>query len=148
MNWKVIKDENDIKYLMDFFDEFHDSCIKEIKYISGAYVGDNRGMCPFNEIADLSIIFQTQFKGVPTIEIVFKKIDKFNLRPENAENYTCELFGASLEKIGDFYFWANEPGGFDPEDYSDEVTWVSAKEVQWRTLDNALGEEEIYCTKV
>ena len=104
-------------------------------------------MRPLNEKANLFVVFQSQF-CIPSIEIVFQNINKFNLQPVDPQVGTCEIFEASMWKEGDYYFWANEPGGIDPKDYSDEITWVSAKKVKWRTLDNALGEEEIYCTKV
>lgn len=39
--WNDIANENDLKNFMDAMYGFHDSCIKEIKYISGAYVNEN-----------------------------------------------------------------------------------------------------------
>lgn len=144
MNWNLIKDEKDVNELMEFFHGFHDSCIKELKYISGAYVGDNCGMFPYNKIADLSVIFQTQIPDVPTIEVLFQGVSKFNLRPEDPQIYSCELFGANIEKIGNYYYWSNEPGKFDPQDYSDEITWVSCKNIKWRKIPDCFGGNEIY----
>ena len=143
MNWNLIKDEKDIDGLMEFFHGFHDSCIKELKYISGAYVLEDRSMHPLNEMADLSIIFQSQF-CVPSIEMVFQKVNKFNLRPEDPQIYSCELLGANIEKIGDYYYWSNEPGNFDPQDYSDEITWVSCKNIKWRRIPDCFGDNKIY----
>ena len=36
--WNTINTEKDIKYLMEQVCEFHDACIKEMIYYSGAYV--------------------------------------------------------------------------------------------------------------
>ena len=41
--WTPIQTEEDIFALMQSFGGFHDSCIKELKYISGAYVGEDFG---------------------------------------------------------------------------------------------------------
>jgi len=142
MKWNVIKNEKDIEELMTLFHAFHDSGIKELKYTSGAYVSDDRVMFPYNKNSDLSIIFQSQTAEIPTIEVVFHGINKFNLRPEDPQMYTCEIFEANIEKIGEFYYWSNEPGPFDPLSYSDEVTWVSRKSIEWRVISDDLGSND------
>ncbi len=42
--WHEIKNNEDITNFMESVFYFHDSCIKEIKYTSGAYVQENLAM--------------------------------------------------------------------------------------------------------
>lgn len=152
MNFKKIKNQDDIKELMDEFGYFHDSCIKEMVYVSGGYVDvkvkeSNRAMYPFNSKRSLSIIFQSQNAKYPVIEMKFDLIQKLNLYPKN-EEYDCVIYDASLVQIGEMYYWS-EWGDFKLEDISEaEATWVSSKEVSWRKLpEKFLGEGIIYTKK-
>lgn len=50
---------------------FHDSCIKEMKYVSGAYVMDDLSMHPINEKRNISVLIQRQFENPSVIEMEF-----------------------------------------------------------------------------
>lgn len=50
---------------------FHDSCLKEMKYISGAYVDEELSMLPVNSKRMLSVIIQRQFENPSAIELQF-----------------------------------------------------------------------------
>ena len=67
--WNDIANENDLKNFMDAMYGFHDSCIKEIKYISGAYVNEKLSMSPVNSQRILSVIIQRQFEDPSAIEM-------------------------------------------------------------------------------
>ena len=41
MIFNIIDNQESIDYLMNQFNGFHDSCIKEVRYVSGAYVSQN-----------------------------------------------------------------------------------------------------------
>lgn len=56
---------------MDTVCGFHDSCLKELKYISGAYVNDELSMLPVNNQRVLSMIIQRQFKNPSVVEMQF-----------------------------------------------------------------------------
>lgn len=89
------------------------------------------------------MVFQSQNTAISTIEMKFDKIKKLNLIPRN-EEYDCIIYGASLKKIDGMFYWS-EWSGFKIEDITREHgTWISAQEVSWRPLRNALGEERIY----
>ena len=47
--WNEITDENSLKEFMERVSFFHDSCIKEMHYLSGAYVNENLDMYPVND---------------------------------------------------------------------------------------------------
>ena len=67
--WNEIKSEKDLKSFMDTVCGFHDRCIKEIKYISGAYVDETLSMLPINTQRTLSVIIQRQFENPSVVEI-------------------------------------------------------------------------------
>jgi hypothetical protein len=138
-----LKNNKDIEKLMQKFNWFHDSCIKELQYYSGGYVGEDGSMYPFNSARCVKVIFQSQDTNAGVIELKFDGIKKLNLIPRN-EEYDCIIYSASLEKIGNIFYWS-EWGDFEIEDLTkEEGTWVSAEKVSWRTLKNAYGNKKIY----
>jgi hypothetical protein len=46
--WNEINTAKDIEIFMETYGYFHDSCLKEIRYLSGAYVNSNLSMYPVN----------------------------------------------------------------------------------------------------
>ena len=60
--WNEIVDEKDIQNFMNKVIFFHDSCIKELRYSSGAYVTSDLRMYPINDKRILDIIIQRQFE--------------------------------------------------------------------------------------
>ena len=144
MKYEIIKDNNDIKHFMSKFNYFHDSCIKEMKYVSGSYVDEERAMYPFDDNNYLIIVFQSQIAEKAIIELRFDKIGRLNLKPRE-EGYDSIIFEASLIKHGNLYYWS-EWENFDPDVDNDSIgIWVSAKSVSWRHLDKSLmGDREIF----
>ena len=93
--WNEIIDEKDIQNFMNKVGFFHDSCIKEMKYYSGAYVNDNLAMYPINDKRILNVIIQRQFKELSMIELQFIGLKYLNLFP-TSEEYTCEIFESTM----------------------------------------------------
>ena len=54
--WHEISDNQDAKALMAAVGGFHDSCVKEIHYISGACVPGDLGMWPLNSRRSLRVL--------------------------------------------------------------------------------------------
>ncbi len=143
MIYSIIKNDNDILNLMEKFGHFHDSCIKEMHYLSGGWVDQNLVMYPFNDLRSVSIIFQRQGAPNSVIELVFMGINKLNLEPRN-EEYDCIIYGASLKIANDIIYWS-EYDDFDENDLVNECgTWISARQVMWRELPDALGNQTIF----
>ena len=59
--WEIISTNDEILKFMDKVCYFHDSCIKEISYISGAYVGEKLSMHPLNDRRVLRVVIQRQY---------------------------------------------------------------------------------------
>lgn len=143
MDYFEIKKDVDIEKLMKEFNYFHDSCIKEIKYCSGGYVDEKGAMYPFNSERCINVIFQSQNANIRVIEVKFDKIGKLNLVPRD-EDYDCIIYGASIKKINDLFYWS-EWENFKLEDIKGEDgTWISALKMSWRPLENAFGNKQIY----
>ena len=70
--WYEINNNSDIISFMNKIYYFHDSCIKEIKYLSGAYVDEKLSMYPINDRRILKVIIQRQFEDNSMIEMEFK----------------------------------------------------------------------------
>lgn len=107
-----INSKRDIEILMEEYNYFHDSCISEINYESGAYVNEDLSMQPINDKRILKVVFQRQ--GNPrNLEIKFNKLIRLNLVPES-EDYDCTIFGVTLEiKDGNIYWINGEDISFD-----------------------------------
>ena len=72
--WNEITDENSLKEFMERVSFFHDSCIKEMHYLSGAYVNENLDMYPVNDRRILRVIIQRQYEEDSMIEMEFQGI--------------------------------------------------------------------------
>lgn len=144
--WSMINNADDIAAFMNSVGYFHDSCIKEIKYVSGAFVNEDLAMHPINDKRNLSIIIQRQKAPMSVIELFFEKIDFLRLFP-NDERYTCEILGAAMFiKDGNIY-WCD--CGDITEESIDEYggTVVCASKLRWRAIEARLGKEEFFIPK-
>lgn len=142
MNWNDISNEKDLENFLNIYGEFHDCCLKELKYVSGAFVNSDLSMHAINDKRDLYIIFQRQSLENACVELKFSELISLNLCP-NDELYTCEILDASFffEK-GNIYWADSNWFKFKRNSYSG--TWLCAKRVKWRILDNSIGEKTIY----
>lgn len=141
--WNEIADENDLNKFMDVVGYFHDSCIKELKYISGAFVRDDLCMYPINNCRILRIIIQRQFKDLSMIEMEFEGVKYLKLRP-NDEKYTCEILDATMLLEDDCFYWC-DLGGLSKADIdSYDGTVICASKFRWRSVKDHMGSDEFY----
>ena len=144
--WNKIVDIQDINDFMETVSGFHDSCIKEIKYVSGAYVNENLSMHPINDKRVLKVIVQRQFEDNPMIEMEFVGLKKLKLCPID-ENYTCEILDATMF-MKDSCIWWCDCGGLSElniEDY--DGTIICASKFRWRTIEDCMGDKEYFGEK-
>ena len=141
--WHEILTQEDIERFMEQMLYFHDSCIKEMRYVSGAYVEDDLAMYPLNSRRELRMIIQRQFAKDSAIEMVFGGLKNMKLMPFD-EQYTCEIMEASMGFNDGLLYWCNEadPVACEAADYIGIV--IYAETLKWRTLENAMGKNEIY----
>lgn len=106
MNFFEINTNSDIELLMNEFGWFHDSCIKEMVYISGGYVEENGAMYPFDSVKCVIIVFQSQDAKYRTIEVKFEGVEQMNLVPKQ-DDYDNIIYEASLIKTMDSFIGRN-----------------------------------------
>ena len=141
--WNEICNEQDIKEFMDKVCAFHDSCIKEMHYISGAYVDKNLGMYPLNNRRVLRVIIQRQFEELSMIEMEFAGLKYLDLYPTD-DYYTCEIFDTTLLMKDGYIYWCDS-GNASEEDIEDrDGTIICAAKLRWRSIDGHMGADEFY----
>ena len=62
--WNEISTDDDVLKLMEAVCFFHDSCIKEMSYVSGAYVDVNLSMYPLNSLRVLRCLFNANMRKI------------------------------------------------------------------------------------
>lgn len=141
--WIEISDENALKKFMESVLYFHDSCIKELKYISGAYVQEELSMYPVNDRRILSIIIQRQYEENSMIEMEFQGLKYFKLSPVD-NGYTCEILDATMILKENCIYWC-DCGGLLETDLDDyDGTVVCASKLRWRPITGCMGKKEFY----
>ena len=140
--WNEISTEQELNEFLDLFGGFHDCCLKELRYISGAYVESNLSMYPVNELRNLYIIFQRQNKNDTVIEMEFSGLVKLNLHP-NDENYTCEILDTSMFFEDGLVYWGDS-NWFEVKREQYDGTWLCAKKAKWRIASKYIGNDNVY----
>ena len=142
--WNEIVCKDDLNSFMSLFGGFHDSCLKEIKYVSGAYVNNDLSMHPFNKDRSLKVIFQRQYENPSVIEMEFFGLLKMNLFLEDADFYTCEITSATMILYEDEVIWC-DCGGLSENDIKNyEGILICGSRVRWRPVDEYIGQNEVY----
>lgn len=141
--WNEVVDENDLKCFMNWIGSFHDSCIKELRYISGAYVDEGLSMYPLNDKRILDVIIQRQFKDISMIEMQFIGLKCLKLYPTDEKN-TCEIIDSAMFIKDDSIYWCDcgEISENDLEEY--EGTLICASKLRWRSIDNSMGPKVFF----
>lgn len=143
--WNEINSNEDLSNFMDMHYGFHDSCLKELKYISGAYANE-KFMHPINDSRILNVIFQGRFKNCDVIEMKFIGLKYLRLFP-NDENYTSEILDATMIMKNDCIFWCDCGGLSEADLETYKGTTICASTVRWRAADEYIGQEEVYTRK-
>ena len=142
IQWNIIGNQKDADEFMKSVFGFHDSCLKEFSYLSGAYVKDDLSMVPLNSIRALKIIIQRQFKENSMIELKFEGVRKLVLNPDD-ENYTCEILDSELVFKDGLIWWTD---GSVENDEIPKTFLVCSDGLKWRAIEGYMGEDEFYCT--
>jgi len=145
--WETIRTNDEILNFMENVHYFHDSCIKEISYISGAYVDNSLSMFPLNNRRVLRVVIQRQCEQDSMIEMEFHGLKCLKLSPVD-ENYTCEILDSTMiMKDGNIY-WC-DCGDLSESDIDDYTgTLICASKLRWRSIENHMGDKEFYHSAV
>lgn len=140
MDWKEIHTEKDIEDLLNIFGGFHDGVLREMHLWNDYYVDKDLSMCSGNRMLNAKVLFQRQLENPSVIEMLFLGIDKINI-VSTPLNCWYMIFDATLTYRDGLYYWA-EAGNWEIGD--DTVIWMSAKSIQWRSVDGWLGSKLRY----
>lgn len=141
--WNDIRDEKSLEEFMESMDFFHDSCIKEMKYVSGAYVEEDLGMYPVNDRRILNVIIQRQYEENSMIEMEFSGMKYLQLKPV-VEEWTGEIHDATMILKEDRVYWC-DCWGFTEETIKEYTgTVICAEKVRWRSVEGHMGNEEFF----
>lgn len=141
--WNEIKDEHTLQNFMETMDYFHDSCIKEMKYVSGAYVNEDLSMYPVNNRRIIHMLIQRQYEENSMVEMEFQGVKWLKLFPAD-EQYTCEILDATMILKDDCIYWG-DCGGLSVADLNDhDGTVICASKFRWRSITDCMGDTEFY----
>ncbi len=141
--WQEISNDEEIAYFMDKVHFFHDSCIKELKYISGAYVNDDLSMHPINDARLLRVIIQRQDKDNSMIEMEFEGLKFLHLFPTD-DMYTCEILDSAMFFRNGYIYWCDRADFMEIDSEDFEGTMICASKLRWRIIENGMGSAEYY----
>lgn len=141
--WNEITDNNDLMKFMETISFFHDSCIKEMKYISGAYVNDNLSMYPVNDDRTLNVIIQRQYSDISMFELEFQGLKYLKLFPVDNQ-YTCEILDATVILKNDCIYWC-DCGDLSEDDLDSYCgTVICASKLRWRQINDCMGKNRFF----
>ena len=89
--WETIHTNDEILKFMESVCHFHDSCIKEISYISGAYVSENLSMDPLNVRRVLRVVIQRQYEKDSMIEMEFQGLKHLTFKYRDGDFASIDL---------------------------------------------------------
>ena len=141
--WNEITNQNDLDDFMNLFGDFHDSCLKECRYISGAYVNEDLSMYPINNKRIFTVIFQRQLISPSVIEMEFSGLQRLRMNPVD-ENYTCEILDATMIIIDNYICWYDSVKLSEDELCTYNGVLICARRVRWRATEEYIGHGEIY----
>lgn len=145
--WNEINTEDDLVGFMDKVYYFHDSCIKEMKYLSGAYVNEKLEMYPINDRRILKVILQSQFDSISMIEMEFEGLKYLNLVPTD-EQHTCEILDSTMILRNGFIYWYDCGGLSEADLDSYGGTMICASKFRWRSIEKCMGQKEFYVSTI
>jgi len=138
--WNEILNQSDLDNFMEAMYGFHDSCLKEMKYISGAYVMENLSMSPVNVQRVLRVIIQRQFRNPSVLEMEFSNLIHLNLLPEEV----TIISDATMLLKDNCIYWCDYGGLTEDDMDSYKGILICAEKLRWRAADEYLGPEEVY----
>lgn len=146
--WKIVSTDEELRTFLDFVSCFHDSCIKEMHYTSGAYVDEDYSMYPVNDYRILRVIVQHQDEQSSVIEMEFAGLKSLQLTPFD-ERYTCEIHDSTMVLKDGCVYWCDGSKMTDA-DPADGSIYICASHLRWRTLNSpsCLGSRPIYKSTV
>ncbi len=145
--WNSISNKEEMETFLQKIGWFHDSCIKEINYLSGAYVDKNLEMYPVNDRRVLKVIIQRQSEELSMFEMEFIGLKALKLFPED-DQFTCEILDSTMILDKECIYWCDMGGLMERDLWQYTGTMICASGFRWRQIENHMGKEEFYQSKI
>ena len=129
-DWNYVENQADIDFLLQQTASFHDSVLKELKYISGSYVDAENHMRCTDNVRQVTMFFDSQWCS--SIEMIFESVIGLNLRPHQ-DNHFSVIFEASLFIQDETVFFFDSQ--LNSIDRSYNGTWIEAYRLRWRLCE-------------
>lgn len=134
--WNIIRERDDITELMQCFGNFEGSCLCDVKYVSGAFVGTVSDHF-INDERSLVLTFQRRSLGdVQTVELRFSSLKSFKLEPLGA-GMECYLTSA-YAKIENGTVFFSTWDDLDTMNADSGVVLVNAGSLMWRDISDVV----------
>ncbi|MUK87918.1 hypothetical protein GMD78_05835 [Ornithinibacillus sp. L9] len=141
MEWIEVNAEEDIDGLLNKFNYFHDSCLKELIMHTDSYVNKELSMGISTGLdTTIRMLFQRQGEKPSAIELLFEGVTQFQLRP-SSENHDSIILDAVIFLQDGSYYWTDYPD-WKPGEVNQEVTYISAKHLKWRDVSPWMGAKK------
>ena len=125
--WHYVNKLHDIEFILEQTRGFHDSVLKELTYLSGAYVDNKNNMHCTDSIRQVAMRFDSQW--CRSVEMVFEGVVALNLRPYS-DNESSYLYDASFFIQNETVFFFDSQ--INEIDNSYEGTWIASYGLRWR----------------
>jgi hypothetical protein len=148
-DWNDVKTQADIDYLLDIYGGFHDSCLIELRYVSGADVNEKLSMTLGKSLdSKLFVTFKRQWKPVK-IELLFEGMRKMHIAGWR-KDYFCDIHDCYLALHNDLikgvddnlFVWADN-ASFNPKgNYERNIlaepstTYIISEKLKWQLPEN------------
>ena len=144
MSWIDLKEDSDIKDLLERFGYFHDGCLREIHMWTGTFVDENLSMTVPGELdTNVKMLFQRQYSDLSVIELLFEGVTGIHITP-TPEGYDSIIYDAIILKSKNHFYWSDDYD-FQPEkEIENGVSWIAAKKLKWREANGWLGKQNRY----
>lgn len=143
MEWRQVRNADDIEKVMKVFGYFHDSCLKELHMWSEHFVDNKLSMNVSSGLDHrVRILFQRQARNPSAIELMFEQVTEMHILP-SPENYDSIICSASFIFEEGLFYWAAD-SSWKPENMEKKVSWISSKAVKWRDVSDWMGGELRY----
>lgn len=130
MEWIELKSQEDINHLMDRFNNFHDSCMKECFYLTGMSVDEKeKSMGQDINHSNIKLIFESQMCN--PIEICFEGVKEINIHTYDNSQYFNDISDVIMFTKNNLIYWANS-SEWKEDDTSKEITYIISKTAKYR----------------
>ena len=126
--WKQVKTQKDIDEMLLECRGFHDCCLYNLQYVSGAYVDETGSMYPMNSKRTITLQLHQQGGSPKTIELQFNGLCTMVLSPTSLD-FTCELLEAYVVLHNEKVFWMSDSSEVTD---TDQRVYICAEELSWR----------------